>query len=134
MYQTASEGRPPLDLCVDPMSQLYRLDESSTLDRLKRKFATAVASLVPTHIPINWSHLRDQVVHTLAPQTLRHEAIYDPCGIGNKVLVSNNGGEIRGVPSGKTTTEIAMSIASPKIDGIREDTFATYTRSRGSRA
>ena len=46
------------------------------------------------------------------------------CGVGNKVLMSNNGSETRGIASSETTTEITMSIASPKIDDVREDALA----------
>ena len=38
--------------------------------------------------------------------------------------MSNNGSETRGIPSSKTTTGIAMSIASPKIDDVGEDALA----------
>ena len=45
-------------------------------------------------------------------------------GVGNKVLMSNNGGETRGIASSETTTEITMGIASPKIDDVRKDALA----------
>ena len=68
------------------------------------------------YVFVNWNHSRKRIVHKLALQVLRRETVDDLRRVGNKVLMSNNGGETRSFTSSETTTEEAMGIARPKVD------------------
>ena len=120
------QSRPPLDLSDHPMSHFARSNVPCLPDRTKRRITTTHGTSVSAHVFVNGGHCRSHVINKPTLQTLRLKGGNDSGRVRDEVFMPNNGGAVRSLPRCVATTEVAMSIASPKVNGTGEHAFAEF--------